>query len=143
MTDYPEIKMCGADLPVLTTPQSSETPDKWWSSLITEAFTLKCTPEYLAWCRLREAEAENKRWKTAHVGWCAQMIKLGINSFRTLDEAIAKLAAERGREGMIWYTPCEKHQGAPWQITAMAIQGGIKQVCPICDPPLSAAEEKK
>ena len=112
MTDYPEIKMCGADLPVLTTPQS-ETPrtDEDGCEDTDDALALILTGRHVdsqnigelpsaalykirdLQRRLREAEkdAERYRWLRQHptfLGWDGDYSDIGID--REVDAARAE-----------------------------------------------------
>ena len=115
MTDYPEIKMCGADLPVLTTPQS-ETPrtDEDGCEDTDDALALILTGRHVdsqnigelpsaalykirdLQRRLREAEEQIAEWqKVTDKATPADAAK-GIETLYGRWQA-----AERGKEGMV------------------------------------------
>ena len=119
MEDYPEIKMCGADMPILTTSPASETPETNRVMELAEALKPGTVVVRVAHARslerrLREAEGQLSDAR-------ADVIRLHKDKMDLLDE---KLAAERGK-GLVW---CEAH--GPYK----------GQECPHCFP---AAEEKK
>ena len=46
---------------------------------------------YATIAALWEARTELDRWKQMYAGWCVAMVRQGVTSFGTLDEAFKKL----------------------------------------------------